>query len=441
MDSSKFPKLTRQLLAAALAVLSMSLGTHALAQNGKAKGKVTRDQAYVEKFKRIAPSEQKAAAKRAAKRGLKPGIAGLTAIDMAAVRYPTQGECRTISGPTATGRSARSRRVPSRPSLSWTEALGTPHPTVTIDDAYLPAGASPPLLSRRRLRVASLPASRSSTRGAGYMAPVVTITDPTGTGALADAIIGGPLTGGIRKFVDSLPGLTPAGANNSSAGSTSRLRFPSRALIAVRRRTATRSPWSSTRRRCTRTCQRPSSGATCSCRQRQSWRIPLVNLDGTPVLMPDGVTQARGCGQSTLPRARHRGPGQGSRHCGNEPGGRSRSRFASRSTTCFQPVPPAETSCCRWTRRFPVPGSDPRCRARQATSTRRTGRPSTSTATTPCGSATATPTSGSRRQVKPPPTRRASARGTCRTWARVATPIRRLPGFPATLRPRRAAGA
>ncbi len=46
------------------------------------------------------------------------------------------------------------------------------------------------------------------------MAPVVTITDPTGTGAVADAIIGGPLTGGIRKFVDTLPGLGPGGANN-----------------------------------------------------------------------------------------------------------------------------------------------------------------------------------------------------------------------------------
>jgi FtsP/CotA-like multicopper oxidase with cupredoxin domain len=45
------------------------------------------------------------------------------------------------------------------------------------------------------------------------MAPVVSITDATGTGALADAIIGGALAGGIRKFVDALPGLGPTGAN------------------------------------------------------------------------------------------------------------------------------------------------------------------------------------------------------------------------------------
>jgi FtsP/CotA-like multicopper oxidase with cupredoxin domain len=37
---------------------------------------------------------------------------------------------------------------------------------------------------------------------------------PCGTGALADAVIGGTLTGGMRKFVDSLPLLGPGGANN-----------------------------------------------------------------------------------------------------------------------------------------------------------------------------------------------------------------------------------
>ncbi len=50
--------------------------------------------------------------------------------------------------------------------------------------------------------------------GADYVAPVVTITDPTGTGAIADAVIGGVLTGGVRKFIDKVPGLTPAGANS-----------------------------------------------------------------------------------------------------------------------------------------------------------------------------------------------------------------------------------
>jgi FtsP/CotA-like multicopper oxidase with cupredoxin domain len=52
--------------------------------------------------------------------------------------------------------------------------------------------------------------------GSGYSAPIVTITDAdsTGSGAVATASIGGPLTGGIRKFIDSLPGLNIQGANN-----------------------------------------------------------------------------------------------------------------------------------------------------------------------------------------------------------------------------------
>src|SRR5512134_402573 len=66
--------------------------------------------------------------------------------------------------------------------------------------------------------------------GADYKnPPTVDITDPTGTGALATAVLdngiisdiflkkggSGYLTsGGIRKFVDTLPGLTSAGANN-----------------------------------------------------------------------------------------------------------------------------------------------------------------------------------------------------------------------------------
>jgi FtsP/CotA-like multicopper oxidase with cupredoxin domain len=45
------------------------------------------------------------------------------------------------------------------------------------------------------------------TGGAGYTAPVITITDPTGSGAMATAIIGPPYTGGVRKFMNALPTL------------------------------------------------------------------------------------------------------------------------------------------------------------------------------------------------------------------------------------------
>ncbi len=49
--------------------------------------------------------------------------------------------------------------------------------------------------------------------GTGYYAPVVTINDPTGMDAVATANLGGPLTGGMRKFVDSLAGVNAAGTN------------------------------------------------------------------------------------------------------------------------------------------------------------------------------------------------------------------------------------
>jgi hypothetical protein len=54
-------------------------------QAGKGKGKVTKDEVFPKKFQKVAPSEQKAAAKRAAKLGVKPGVAGRTDLTAAAV--------------------------------------------------------------------------------------------------------------------------------------------------------------------------------------------------------------------------------------------------------------------------------------------------------------------------------------------------------------------
>jgi hypothetical protein len=52
------------------------------------------------------------------------------------------------------------------------------------------------------------------TPGSGYTAPMAVITDVTGSGASAAALLGTlDLGTGIRKFVDSLPGLGVAGAN------------------------------------------------------------------------------------------------------------------------------------------------------------------------------------------------------------------------------------
>lgn len=91
-------------------------------------------------------------------------------------------------------------------------------PVVTISDAYItpsmPADVTATVVD------GVITGFTINNGGADYVAPVVIITDTTGgTGALADAVIGsatlgGPLIGGMRKFVDKMPGLTPAGANN-----------------------------------------------------------------------------------------------------------------------------------------------------------------------------------------------------------------------------------
>ena len=82
-------------------------------------------------------------------------------------------------------------------------------PTVTIDDAYLPSANITAAIVTVNVEGGVITGFTIKNAGAGYMAPVVTITDATGTGALADAIIGGALTGGIRKFVEVCLGLDP----------------------------------------------------------------------------------------------------------------------------------------------------------------------------------------------------------------------------------------
>ena len=178
------------------------------------KGAVTRDQTYVDKFKRLAPSQQKAAAKAAAKRGLRPGIAGLAAMGLTAAAVPDPGGVPHYFGPY--GNWAFSP-LPSGPiaTVSVVDGgSGYTAPVVTIVDAYIATFTPATATATVDATTGAITGLVLGSGGDGYMAPVVTITDPTGTGALGDAIVGGPLTGGIRKFVDGLPGLGPAGANN-----------------------------------------------------------------------------------------------------------------------------------------------------------------------------------------------------------------------------------
>ena len=94
-----------------------------------------------------------------------------------------------------------------------TKGSGYTSPTVTITDVW--GTGSGALASANMLPGSSSISSITVTSGGtGYSAPIVTITDSTGTGATATPVMGGALSGGIRKFIDSLPGLTSAGANN-----------------------------------------------------------------------------------------------------------------------------------------------------------------------------------------------------------------------------------
>jgi FtsP/CotA-like multicopper oxidase with cupredoxin domain len=157
-------------------------------------------------LQKITAADKRAAATRAAQLGLQPGIAAL------AVQAPSPGGVPHYFGPF--GNWAYSP-LPSGPVATVTPAAGGTGytaPVVTIDDAYVTPTA--PATVTALLTGGVITGFTVVDGGAGYVAPVVTITDLTGTGAAADAVIGGVLTGGVRKFVDRMPGLTPAGANN-----------------------------------------------------------------------------------------------------------------------------------------------------------------------------------------------------------------------------------
>ena len=85
-------------------------------------------------------------------------------------------------------------------------------PNVTITDVYGPgAGANASAIVIGGIIIGI----NVTAAGSGYVAPMVTIEDATGTGAAATAALDpATLTGGLRKFMDSLPGLGPAAANN-----------------------------------------------------------------------------------------------------------------------------------------------------------------------------------------------------------------------------------
>jgi len=158
------------------------------------------------KLQQITAADKKAAATRATALGLQPGAALLR------VQVPDPGGIPHYFGPY--GNWAYSP-LPSGPVAAVTPTsggAGYTAPLVTVDDAYVTTAT--PATVTAVVTGGVITGFTVVDGGTGYVAPVVTITDPTGAGATADAVIGGILTGGLRKFVDGLPGVTPAGANN-----------------------------------------------------------------------------------------------------------------------------------------------------------------------------------------------------------------------------------
>jgi len=168
------------------------------------------------KFKgRITPAERKAAAKRAKALGLKPGIAGLSSGPIGTLAVPVMdpGGVPHYFGPY--GNWAYSPLPKGAVTTVTLVDGGTGYsntPTVTIDDVYgtNPSVSFPATAVGGIVQPITVPALANNL---SFTAPIVTITDPTGTGATATAALGGVITGGIHKFVDRMPGLTPANAN------------------------------------------------------------------------------------------------------------------------------------------------------------------------------------------------------------------------------------
>ena len=173
-----------------------------------------------------------------------------------------------------------------------TKGSGYTLPTVTISDVW---GTGSGALASAVLLGGTISSITVTNGGTGYSAPIVTITDSTGTGATATPVMGGALTGGIRKFIDSLPGLTAAGANDLGnyipVGIPDTTTFPGCdyyeiALVKYTQKLSTDLP--ATLLNGYVQLETPALVAL-----GLSGHVALTNPDGTPILKADG-TQAYG---------------------------------------------------------------------------------------------------------------------------------------------------
>jgi FtsP/CotA-like multicopper oxidase with cupredoxin domain len=248
---------------------------------------------------KVTNAERKAAAQRATNLGLVPGVAGLApmaaATPLAGIEGP--GGIPHYFGPY--GNWAYSPLPTGNLNVALTVdsgGIGYTAPVVTITDAYDNTKSD---TASATVAGGVITAITLTSAGTGYSAPVVTITDTTGAGAAATATLNtATLTGGMRKFVDKLPLLGPAGANNiiqahgagqyipvavkdttSFAGSD----YYEIALVEFKEKMHSDLPPTRLRGYVQlSTAAVPGKG------------VLLFNPDGTPIMMPDGITQAKG---------------------------------------------------------------------------------------------------------------------------------------------------
>ena len=232
---------------------SLAAAAAAAPQSGAANGKGVRNAAYYKKFQKMSPAAQKAAARQARALGVKPGVAGRNSLAATLAAPGVAGRnslATTLAAPAGTVSALAAAPLPGTegpggiphyfgPYGNWAFSpvpkggvaavtildggTGYNNPIIVIDDAY-GTGGSFTIPTTQVGGVVQAPVIASPV-GADISAPVATVVDDPalcgggaqpacGTGALADATIGGAVIGGIRKFVDTLPGLGPAGANN-----------------------------------------------------------------------------------------------------------------------------------------------------------------------------------------------------------------------------------
>ena len=166
----------------------------------------------------VTQADREAAAANNAALGLKPGLAGQNS----SIKLPMQqGTAPHYFGPYANyansplPKGAVATIVVDAGGSGYTDAHP---PVVTITDVY---GTGSGAIASATVVNGVVTAITISNGGTSYSAPWVSIDDiatgsaGTGKGAAATATIGGPFDpgSGIRKFMDSLPGLTPAGAS------------------------------------------------------------------------------------------------------------------------------------------------------------------------------------------------------------------------------------